>query len=155
MLTISEIINATKKTHPKVWKNKKDVAVYYTTVKAWTATDKTKMRTVRAKAIDRSKIGSGRNHYIEIDFYGRGKNPKAWVTCDCEYFFFHCAWALWKKDSSDAQTGLPGYSEVGWAPKITNPRSAPRACKHIIRALTGEAASLTPGYKSGRRDRTK
>lgn len=153
MLTVSEIIDATRKTPGNVWRNKKDVRIYYTNVKAWTATDNTKMRTVKARAIDRTK--SGRTHRIEIDFHGKGKNAKVWVTCDCEYFFFHCAWALDKKGSSDKATGLPEYDEAAWKPKITNPRLLPRACKHIIRALTGEAPSLAPGKQSGRRDRKK
>ena len=153
MLTIKQIIDATRKTHPQVWRNKKDVRIYYTNVKEWTATDNTKMRTVKARAIDRTK--SGRTHRIEIDFYGKGKNAEVWVTCNCEYFFFHCAWALEKKGASDLSTGLPGYDEAGWAPKITNPANAPRACKHIIRALTGEAPSLKPDKYFGRRDKKK
>lgn len=150
MLTIKDIIRATRTTHNQVWKNKKDVRIYYQKVEAWRAEDGTKVRTVKAKARDAGN-GSGRYHYLQIDFYGRGtKDPQLWCTCSCEYFFYHCAWVLTDNDASDHTTD---FGTVGWKPKITNPSNSPRACKHIIRALTGEAPKLTPQNYRGRRDR--
>jgi len=151
MLTAQQIIDATRKSHPQVYRNKGHVNVYSWSVKDWKAEDGTRVRTLRAKARDTSKNRSGVTHTIEIDYYGKSKNGGVYVTCDCAYFFFNCAWVLWEKDASDKDSSYEDYGEAGWAPSITNPSSSPRACKHIIRALTANLHKLVPGAHKGRK----
>ena len=143
MFTVKNILDATKKTHNKVWKNKGNVTIQFTSVKEWKDTKGKKVKTVKGKATDRA-AGSGKPHYLEIDYYGKGKNAKVWVTCDCEYFLFNCEVALWNDDSSSIQwSNGNDYSSDG-----PNPSAAPRACKHLVAALALGADKLTVTHRS-------
>ena len=130
MLTAQNILDTTKRTHPKVWKNRSNVNFQHTSVKEWRDKKGRKVKTVKGKAFDRGS-GSGRPHYLEIDYYGRGKSAQVWVTCDCEYFLFNCEVALWDEDSSNIKwSNGNDYQSHG-----PNPEGAPRACKHIAHVL--------------------
>jgi len=141
MYTVKSIIDATKKTHPQVWKNKGNVVVFYTSIKEWKDTEGRKVKTIKARATDRA-AGSGRPQYLEIDYYGRGKGARVWVTCTCEYFLYNCEVALWSDESSSVR-----WSN-GKDPNITNPSKAPRACKHLLNALAFGADKMTTKYRS-------
>lgn len=52
-------------------------------------------------------------------------NSPCWVSCDCEYFMYHCEVALHRFNASDIV-----YSD-GSFPEITNPRMVPMLCKHL------------------------
>lgn len=143
MYTVKNILDATKKTHNKVWKNKNNVTVQFTSVKEWKDTKGRKVKTVKGKAYDRA-AGSGTPHYLEVDYYGRGKSAQVWITCDCEYFLYHCEVALWSDESSSIR-----WSN-GADPGITNPSQAPRACKHLIAVLALGADKMTTKYRSNK-----
>lgn len=53
-------------------------------------------------------------------------DSRVWVSCDCEYFLYHCEVADAEDDSSKVI-----YSN-GKAPIKTNPNHIPHLCKHLI-----------------------
>lgn len=67
-------------------------------------------------------------------------NVPVWVTCNCEYFKFHCEVALHKFGVTDIIFSDGSY------PDFTNPRMVPYGCKHIY-ALAPVAVS---GQKIGK-----
>lgn len=119
----------------------------------WDAEDGTKVRTFKGRARDyKQGARSNQEYNIEIDWYGRpfSKKSGVFVLCNCAYFFYHCAWWLWKKDATDPDTGF-GLGDVGWKPKAVTPQVvSAMACKHIIRALTANLHKLPPGKSRGR-----
>ena len=139
MLSINEIIRNTRSDHPEVFRNKNSVRIYNDSVTDWEADDGTKVRTFKGRARDyKPEPRSNQQYYIEIDIYGKpiSKKSQVWVTCNCAYFFFNCAWWLYENDATDADTNYGGYGDVGWAPKaIAPPANRARACKHILKAL--------------------
>lgn len=139
MLSINEIIRNTRSDHPQVYQNKNSVRIYNDSVTDWKAEDGIWVRTFKGRARDyKQEPRSNQQYHIEIDIYGKPitKNSNVWVTCNCPYFFFHCAWWLYENDATDADTGFGGYGDVGWAPKAINPiANRARVCKHILKAL--------------------
>lgn len=159
MLTADQIIRNTRSDHPEIYRNKNSVRVYNDSVQDWEAEDGTKVRTFKGRARDyKAEPRSNRQYNIEIDIYGRPITKKSgvWVMCDCPYFFFHCAWWLYENDATDADTGYQNYGDVGWAPyRISPPASRPRACKHIMKALTAVDFRNLPAKKGRGREVTR
>jgi hypothetical protein len=62
---------------------------------------------------------------MKIPFGSSLWSMPAWVTCDCEYFMYHCEVALHRFNSSDV------LHSNGAFPGMTNPRMAPKLCKHL------------------------
>lgn len=62
---------------------------------------------------------------VEARVYGNSPDAKVWVTCNCEYFLYHCEVADEKKDSTDI------FHSNGKKPRVTNPNMVPHICKHI------------------------
>lgn len=54
---------------------------------------------------------------------------KAWVSCNCPFFLYHCEVALAKRGSSSIL-----YSN-GKLPVEKNPRLIPYLCKHLVRSV--------------------
>lgn len=52
-------------------------------------------------------------------------NKPAWVSCDCEYFMYHCEVALHRFNCADI------IHSNGAFPGLTNPRLEPKLCKHL------------------------
>lgn len=86
------------------------------------------------------KTASAKDQYIPLEFrkgkyIGPQKAPEitqnnyVWLSCNCEYFLYHCEVADTFLDSS---TML--HSNGAW-PFTTNPNGIPHLCKHLIAAI--------------------
>jgi len=93
----------------------------------------------------RDNNGSGREHTLEMIFYGDGEdmNTKAAVNCSCEWFLYACEVALWHEGSARIEDPIEmriwsngeDYTDGG-----PNPSGLPIICKHIYSALRAGAA---------------
>lgn len=93
-------------------------------------------REVNAKA-----VGDTRPRNVVMRFRGKGATSKVWVSCDCEYFKFHCEVADTRRGSSDV------IHSNGKFPKITNRRGVAHVCKHIAACFLRGAHDLEPKKK--------
>ena len=89
--------------------------------------------------------GSGREHTLEMIFYGLGDDAttKAAANCSCEFYLYACEVALWHEGSAridepiEMRTWSNGEEYTADGP---NPRAIPIICKHIYAALLAGAA---------------
>ena len=89
--------------------------------------------------------GSGREHTLEMIFYGAGDDAttKAATNCSCEFYLYACEVALWHEGSARIDEPIEmriwsngeEYSADG-----PNPQAIPIICKHIYAALLAGAA---------------
>lgn len=117
----------------------KDSLGYYKSVKGTALTNqpgkKVKKIEIRLYYEEKSGFIPNANNLRPKNYSGPKSAPpftidsKAWVSCSCEYFLYHCEVADTKKDSSSIK-----YSN-GAMPKVTNPRMIPHICKHLIAAI--------------------
>lgn len=132
MISVKQILYWTRLHRRRIFETARGVSVRFTSV-VEKVDDGVKFREVKAVA-----MGETVQRNLIMYFTGRGPTSKVWVSCDCEYFLYHCEVALMKKGSSDEN-----YSN-GAFPKITNPRLVAHACKHIVAALQKGAYMLEP-----------
>jgi hypothetical protein len=134
VLTVEKLVQYTKAYNPLIIKRAQNVSVQSLDVVEGEDEDGDPCRDVvaicKGETVPRTVI---------FRFYGtRNKNTLAWVSCDCEYFLYHCEVALQKKGSTDVI-----YSN-GARPKITNPRMLAAVCKHCIAVLLAGAHTAKP-----------
>lgn len=131
MLTIKQIINYTRAYKPLILQKARSVSVRFYKPKVQKDKDGDEFTLVTA-----SCRGDTTARRVEIRRYGKGEKARVWVSCDCEWFLFHCEKALELKDSSDI------IHSNGAMPEITNSRTIPAACKHILGCFIQGAANL-------------
>jgi len=137
MLSVKQLLSATRATHPNIINNARSVRLNFSPAAEVEDDDGDLYREIKA-------IGHGNTipREITLRLYGkRGPESLAWVSCTCEWFLYHCEVALWAKRSSDIE-----YSN-GFKPEITNPRMVPLVCKHIAAAFMQGAANMVPSRK--------
>ena len=81
--------------------------------------------------------GNARDAGVTHQWKVRLKGPlfKAlWCTCSCEYWLFHCEYALTEYGASSI------INSNGEPPVVTNPRMIPKVCKHIAAVLESRIA---------------
>ena len=93
--------------------------------------------------------GSGREHTLEMLFFGPGTNAntRAAANCSCEFYLYACEVALWQEGSARLEEPIEmriwsngeGYTDGG-----PNPQAVPIICKHIYAALLSGAATWKP-----------
>ena len=97
----------------------------------------------------RDNNGTGREHTLEMLFYGPGEdeNTKAAVNCSCEFYMYACEMGLANKGSARIEEPIEmriwsngeWYTENG-----PNPKGLPIICKHVYAALMSGAAKWKP-----------
>ena len=78
--------------------------------------------------------GRARDAGVTHQWKVRLKSPlfkTLWCSCSCEYFLFHCEFALTQHGASSI------INSNGEPPVVTNPRMIPKVCKHVAAVLEG------------------
>jgi hypothetical protein len=129
MLTVRQLILLTHNHRRSIMDKAKSVAVRFVKITEDYDDDGDPVREVLAichgETVDRRVV---------MRFYGKGANAHVWVSCDCEYFLYHCEVADQRKGNTDIE-----YSNGRW-PKETNPRGIAHLCKHIVACISHGAA---------------
>lgn len=129
MLTVRQLILLTHNHRRSIMEKARLVAVRFVKITEDHDEDGDSVREVLAichgETIDR---------HVTMRFYGKGANAHVAVSCDCEYFLYHCEVADQRKGSAEIE-----YSNGRW-PKITNPRGVAHLCKHIVACISHGAA---------------
>ena len=144
MITVRQLIAATRIHKKATIKRAQSVAVRFTKVKEFEDEDGDTVREVYATC-----MGETVPRKVVMQFIGKGPSAKIWVTCDCPFFLYNYEVALERKDSSDIE------HSNGARPGITNPRLLVGGCKHAISCLMNGAANLNPTKKAARKAKKK
>lgn len=136
MLSVKQLLYWTKLHRAEILKKARRVSVRFGKAEEITDNGAT-FRQVTARA-----VGDTVPRNIVLRFRGTGATSKAWVSCDCEYFKFHCEVADTRRGSSDV------IHSNGKFPKITNKRGVAHVCKHIAACFLRGAQDLAPKRKS-------
>lgn len=129
MLTVSDLINQTRVFNPTSLKNAQKVSVRFKKPQLIEGEEKYYL----IEAVCRGDT-IARN--VTLRLYGTGKNPKVWVSCDCEWFKYACEYPTYRKGSTDLL-----YAD-GPGKKIRNPSQIAALCKHGAAALLKGALDL-------------
>ena len=136
MLSVKQLLYWTKLHRAEILRKARRVSVRFGKAEEVTDNGAT-FRQVTARA-----VGDTRPRNVTMRFRGKGATSKVWVSCDCEYFKFHCEVADTRRGSSDV------IHSNGKFPKITNSRGVAHVCKHIAACFLRGAQDLQPKKKS-------
>lgn len=134
MLTVSALINQTRIFNPASLKNAQKVSVKFKKAQALEDDDGDKYYLIQAIC-----HGETVARNVTLKLYGKGKDPKVWASCDCEWFKYACEYPTFRKGSTDLL-----YAN-GPGKKIRNPSQTPALCKHLSAALLRGALDLREG----------
>jgi hypothetical protein len=134
MLTIEQILNFTKMSRPEVIKRARTIAVKFFKVEVERDWETRPYYRIRARC-----VGDTIPRSVELHAYGKTKNAKVWMTCDCEDFMYRAEVALNRRGNTEII-----YSN-GAMPRVTNPNAVPYTCKHILACILSGALSLARG----------
>jgi len=132
MLSVKQLLYWTKLHRAEILKKARKVSVRFGKPEE-VKDDGATFREVSARA-----VGDTRPRNVVMRFRGKGSTSKVWVSCDCEYFKFHCEVADARRGSSDV------IHSNGKFPKIRNSRGVAHVCKHIAACFLRGAQDLEP-----------
>lgn len=132
MLTEKQLLNWTRLHRDSIPKKARKVQVKFTECED----DDEGGRYVLATCVSDSGIA----RECEIHIYDRNK---VWVTCECEYFRYHCEVANQRRGSSDI------LESNGKLPRVTNRRMVSHLCKHLYACFLRGASNIKPGSIKG------
>lgn len=78
------------------------------------------------REVEATVIGDTIARYVSMIIYGNLPDAKAWVSCTCEYFLYHCEVADKSKGNSSV------IHSNGRRPRETNPNMVAHLCKHCV-----------------------
>jgi len=145
MLDAKKLLEYTKVYNSKIFESAKNVKILKMRARSITDEDGDECRevttTCRGDTIPRT---------VTMRLYGpRLVTAKMWVSCNCEYFLFHCEVAVQRKGSTDIE-----YSN-GARPKVTNPSMIPAMCKHCVAAIRAGALTVQPSIQREKEPKEK
>lgn len=149
MLSVKQLLYWTRLHRREILRKARRVSVRFSAAEE-VEDDGATYREVRARA-----VGSTIPRHVVMRFRGSGATAKAWITCDCEYFKFHCEVADTRRGSSDV------IHSNGKYPREKNPRGVAHVCKHIAACFLRGAHDIKPKKSSkskkpsGRKSATK
>lgn len=151
MLSVKQLLYWTRLHKREILRKARRVSVRFSAAEE-VQDDGATYREVRARA-----VGDTIPRHITMRFRGNGATSKVWVSCDCEYFKYHCEVADTRRGSSDV------IHSNGKYPRETNPRGVAHVCKHIAACFLRGAHDVKPkkskkkpsGRKSARTRRTQ
>lgn len=120
MLSVKQLLYWTRLHKAEILRKARSVRVSLPKNADEVTDDGTTFRQVTAKA-----VGDTVPRSVILRFRGEGATAKVWVSCNCEYFKFHCEVADARRGSSDI------VHSNGKFPRITNSRGVAHVCKHI------------------------
>lgn len=136
MLSVKQLLYYTQLHRPSILKKGQACSVRIDRDELVTDKDGDEQREIEATV-----IGDTIARYVSMILYGDIPSGKAWVSCTCEYFLYHCEMADKYKGSSSK------IHSNGARPKITNPNNVAHVCKHCVAALIAVGNKKPPKPK--------
>ena len=131
MLTAKQLLRFSRIHRPSLISNARRTAVRFEECEDLKGADGTPYRhnviKVRGSTIDRKVI---------FDIYEpwKGEDSPIWVSCDCEYWLYHCEQAVERKSSTDIIYCDPS-KRVSDPERQKNPNMIAHCCKHLISSI--------------------